>query len=195
MTTKQLGFFGGSFDPVHFGHINLAVGILEKGLVDKILFCPAHVSPTKGQTPPAATPKQRLHMLQLALEDVPNCVPYDEEISRPPPSYTIDTIQQLRGEVRLIVAEDTAYRFDHWKEIDQLLEIAPPIIGVRHGCNREKLHALPEKIQLKIEAGLVEIPALDISSTEIRKRLKKRLYCGHLLQGKVLDYIHQNTIY
>lgn len=195
MTAKRIGFFGGSFDPVHLGHINLAVRILEKGLVDKILFCLAHVSPTKGETPPAAEPKHRMNMLQLALEDVPGCDPYDGEISRPPPSYTIDTIQELSGEVRLIVAEDTAYGFNQWKEIDQLLEMAPPIIGVRHGFNREKLNALPEKIKLKVETGLVEIPAMDISSTEIRERLKKRLYCGHLLQGKVLDYIHQNTIY
>ena len=195
MTAKRIGFFGGSFDPVHLGHINLAVRILEKGLVDKILFCPAHVSPTKGEIPPAAEPKHRMNMLQLALEDVPGCDPYDGEISRPPPSYTIDTIQELSGEVRLIVAEDTAYGFNQWKEIDQLLEMAPPIIGVRHGFNREKLNALPEKIKLKVETGLVEIPAMDISSTEIRERLKKRLYCGHLLQGKVLDYIHQNTIY
>jgi nicotinate-nucleotide adenylyltransferase len=195
MNTKKIGFFGGSFDPIHFGHINLALGILEKELVDKILFCPAHISPTKRETPPAATPKHRMNMLQLALEDVPDCDSYDDEISRPPPSYTIDTIQKLRGEVHLIVAEDTAYRFSQWREIDQLLEIAPPIIGVRQGFNREKLNTLPKKIQLKVEVGLVEIPTMDIRSTEIRERLKKRLYCGHLLQAKVLDYIHQNTLY
>ncbi|MEM8727787.1 MAG: nicotinate-nicotinamide nucleotide adenylyltransferase [Chlamydiota bacterium] len=192
---KKIGFFGGSFDPVHLGHINLAVRILEKELVDKILFCPVHVSPTKRETPPIATPEQRLNILQLALEDVPGCDPYDGEISRPPLSYTIDTIRGLSGQVRLIVAEDTACGFNRWKEIDRLLETAPPIIGVRYGFDRKKLNRLPEKIKLQIKAGLIRIPALDISSTEIRDRLKKRLYCGHLLQGKVLDYIHRNTIY
>lgn len=195
MAAKKTGFFGGSFDPIHLGHVNLAIRILEKGLVDRILFCPAYTSPTKGETPPVAKARHRMNMLQLALEDVLGCDPYDKEISRPSPSYTIDTVKKLNGEVRLIVAEDTAYGFDEWKEIDHLLEIAPPIVGVRHGINREKLDTLPEKIKLKVEAGMVEIPAMDISSTEIRERLKKNLYCGHLLQGKVLDYIHQNTIY
>ncbi|QVL58260.1 MAG: nicotinate (nicotinamide) nucleotide adenylyltransferase [Simkaniaceae bacterium] len=195
MTTKKIGFFGGSFDPVHLGHINLAIRVLEKGLVDQILFCPAHISPTKGATPPIAEAKHRMNMLQLALEDVPGCDPYEEEVSRPPPSFTIDSIKELKGDIRLIVAEDTAYGFKEWKEVDILLEMAPPIVGVRHGFDREKLNDLPEKIKLKVEAGMIEIPAMDISSSEIRERLKKRLYCGHLLQGKVLDYIHQNTIY
>lgn len=195
MTAKKIGFFGGSFDPVHLGHINLAIRILEKGLVDQVLFSPAYISPTKGEVPPIAGTNHRMNMLQLALEDVPGCDPYDEEISRPPPSYTIDSIKELKGDIYLIVAEDTAYGFMDWKEIELLLEMAPPIVGVRHGFNREKLNGLSEEIKLKVEAGMVEIPAMDISSTEIRERLKKKLYCGHLLQGKVLDYIHQNTIY
>lgn len=195
MKVKKTGFLGGSFDPIHLGHINLAVRVLEKGLVDQVLFCPANASPTKGKALPIAEAKHRMNMLQLALEDVPGCDPYDEEVSRPPPSYTIDTVKELEGEVRLIVGEDTAYGFEKWKEIKDLLEITPPIVGVRHGYNREKLNVLPEKIKLKVKAALIEIPAMDISSTEIRERLKKRLYCGHLLQGKVLDYIHQNTIY
>ncbi len=195
MKRKKIGFFGGSFDPVHLGHINLAVRILEKKRVDQIFFCPANVSPTKRSAPPIAAGNHRMNILQLALEDVPGCDPYDGEISRPAPSYTIDTIKELKGEVHLIVAEDTAYGFNEWKDIELLLEMAPPIVGVRHGFDRKKLNCLSPKIKLKVEEGLLEIPAMDISSTEIRDRLKKRLYCGHLLQGKVLDYIHQNTIY
>ena len=195
MVEKKIGFFGGSFDPIHLGHINLAVRVLEKGLVEQILFCPAQVSPTKGKSPPIAEAKHRMNMLQLALEDVPGCDPYDEEIFRPPPSYTIDSIKKLKGDIRLIVAEDTAYGFNEWKDVNLLLKMAPPIVGVRHGFNRGKLKTLPEKIKLKVEEGMMEIPAMDISSSEIRERLKKRLYCGHLMQGKVLDYIHQNTIY
>ena len=195
MIEKRVGFFGGSFDPVHLGHVNLAVRILEKGLVDQILFCPASVSPTKSDSPPVAQGNHRMNMLQLALEDVPGCDPCDLELSRAPPSYTIDTIKKLKGVVRLIVAADAACGFNMWKEIEDLLEIAPPIVACRHGVDREKLNHLSESIKLKIEKGFVEIPSMDISSTEIRQRLKKGAYCGHLLHGKVLDYIHQNTIY
>lgn len=192
---KKIGFYGGTFDPIHLGHINVGVRILEAGLVDQILYSPASISPTKGVSPPVAPSNHRLNMIQLALEDVPGCDPYDEEIKREGPSYTIDTLKEIKGELRLIVAEDAAYGFEEWKEIDRLLEMAPPIVAVRHGFDREKLNRLPEKIKLKVEEGMIKIPAMDISSTEIRERLKKRLYCGHLLSGKVLDYIHQNTIY
>jgi nicotinate-nucleotide adenylyltransferase len=192
---KKIGFFGGTFDPIHIGHINVGVRILEAGLVDQIFYSPARISPTKGEAPPVAPSNHRLNMLQLALEDVPGCDPYDEEIKKEGPSYTIDALKGIQGELRLIVAEDAAYGFDQWKEIDSLLEMAPPIVAMRHGFNRDKLNRLSDKIKLKVEEGRVEIPTLDVSSTEIRKRLKKRLYCGHLLSGKVLDYIHQNTLY
>ena len=192
---KKVGFFGGSFDPIHLGHLNLALQIMELKGLDQILFCPANVSPTKERQPPVAEAKHRLAMLQLALEDVPGCDPYDGEIKRPPPSYTIDTLKDVKGELYLIVAEDTAYGFGEWKEIETLLEMAPPLVGVRHGFDKEKLNCLPASIQEKIQKGRCSIPAFDISSTVVRERLKKRLYCGHLVQGKVLDYIHQNTIY
>lgn len=192
---KKIGFFGGTFDPIHSGHINVGVRILEAGLVDQILYSPARISPTKGEAPPIAPCHHRLNMLQLALEDVPGCDLYDEEIKKEGPSYTIDALKGIKGELRLIVAEDAAYGFDQWKDIEQLLEMAPPIIAIRHGFNREKLNHLPDSIKWKIEKGTIQIPAMDISSTEIRERLKKRLYCGHLLPGKVLDYIHQNTLY
>jgi len=195
MTLKKIGFFGGSFNPIHLGHINLAVRVLEKGFLDQILFCPTYISPLKRQPRSVIQAKHRLNMLQLALEDVPGCDPYDAEISRRGLSYTIDTVRELKGEIYLIVAEDVAYEFHRWKEIETLLELVFLIVGVRHGIDREKLEILPEKIKLKIKNGLVEIPAMEISSTEIRERLKKRLYCGHLIPGKVLDYIHQNTLY
>ena len=192
---KKIGFFGGTFDPIHIGHLNLALRIMELKDLDQILFCPANVSPTKGATPPEAAANHRLNMLQLALEDVPNCDPYDGEIQRPAPSFTIDTLQEIKGDLHLIVAEDTACGFGEWRDIDRLLEIAPPLVGVRHGFDTKKLNQLSETIKLKVEQGMCKIPAMDVSSSEIRERLKKRLYCGHLVQGKVLDYIHQNTIY
>lgn len=195
MIGKKIGFFGGSFDPIHLGHVNLAVRILERGLVDQILFCPNSISPMKKKRPPIAANNHRMNMLQLSLEDVPDCDPCGLEISRSSPSYTIDTVKALEGEIYLVIAEDVAYELDQWKEVDRLLQIAPPIVPVRYGFNRKKLKQLPEKIKSKVEQGMVRIPAMDISSTEIRERLKKKFYCGHLLQGKILDYIHQNALY
>lgn len=195
MSEKKVGFFGGTFDPIHLGHLNLAVRIMEMRKLDQIFFSPAHRSPSREKPPPVASPTARLNMLQLALEDLPHCDPYDKELLRPPPSYTIDTIRAMSGSLYLVMAEDTAYELAQWKEVEKLLSIASPIVGMRRGIDLEKLSTLPQSIRSKVEKGLCPIPAMEVSSTEVRERLKKGLYCGHLLPGKVLDYIHQNGVY
>lgn len=170
MKKKIIGFFGGTFDPIHFGHIALAVELLEAHHLDQILFCPVYCSPFKTKTPPIATPEERVAMLKLAL-DHPQFAISTAEIERPGSSYTIDTIRALRqegSEYRLLLSEEAAPHLDQWKEIQELIRLAPPLIGPR---------------------------VRTISSTEIRARLKKKLYCGHLVPGKVLDYIKANHLY
>lgn len=196
--TEKVGLFGGTFDPIHFGHLNLATQLLESQKLDRILFCPALVSPTKTKTPPLSSAKHRLNMLMLATEEVPAFVPFDEELSRPAPSYTIDTVSHLVKEGRelyLILSEDSAYTFDQWKEPEKLLTLATPLIGTRSGFDKEKLNHMPAELKTKLEQGMRQTSLMDISSTTIRERLKKRLYCGHLVPGKVLDYIYQNGLY
>ncbi|NGX51267.1 MAG: Nicotinate-nucleotide adenylyltransferase [Chlamydiae bacterium] len=193
---KKVGFFGGSFDPIHLGHLNLAIQLLEEKGLDQILFSPALLSPTKEASPPHAAPHHRMNMLRLSLEELPPFEAYEAELMRPPPSYTIDTIRKIEADqLYLILAEDAAYTLDQWKDVDELLTLAQPLVGTRFGFDREKLNRLPTDIKLKLEEGMTQIPALDISSTTVRARLKKRLYCGHLLQGKVVDYILQNGLY
>ncbi|MCB1084976.1 MAG: nicotinate (nicotinamide) nucleotide adenylyltransferase [Chlamydiia bacterium] len=193
----KLGFFGGSFDPIHLGHLNLAIRIMELKGLDRVLFSPARVSPFKQENPPHAPANHRLNLLQLALEDVPNCDPYDGELQEEGPSYTIDAIRKLEGEgeLYLILAEDAASHLNQWKEAQQLIQRARPLVGVRSVEDKDSLKNLPAPLKEIVESGRVEIPLMDVCSTEVRERLKKRLYCGHLLQGKVLDYIHQNSLY
>jgi nicotinate-nucleotide adenylyltransferase len=107
-------------------------------------------------------------MLKLAL-DHPKFRAIQDEIERKGPSYTIDTVRSLQiKNLRLILSDEAAAHLDQWKETGELIRLAPPLIGPRR---------------------------VDISSTEIRTRLKKRMYCGHLLPAKVLDYIHKHGIY
>lgn len=167
---KKVGFFGGTFDPIHFGHISLAIQLLEKGKLDEILFCPAFCSPFKVATPPVASPEQRLAMLKLALE-IPQFKISTIEIDRRGPSYTVDTIRSLSSEgvqLRLLLSDEAAAHLDQWKDTQELIRLAPPLIG-------------PREIQ--------------ISSTQIRGRLKRKLYCGHLIPAKTLDYILVNHLY
>ena len=187
--------FGGSFDPPHLGHLNLALRIMEQKKLDCILFCPAHCSPGKMESPPQAHGAHRMKMVEIALEGVLNCFPLGSELSRPAPSYTIETLDELEGELFLILGEDTIYGLESWKEIERVLEKASPLVGLRHGFESQKLELLPPFIQERVIAGSCKIPAMDISSREIRTRLRNHQFCGHLVQAKVLDYIHQNGLY
>ena len=201
MIKEKIGFLGGTFDPLHLGHLNLAIQIQEQKGLTKILFCPAYCSPNKVDTPPEALVKDRLNMLHLGIEAIPTFELYDKELSRPSPSYTIDTIREYLQEVKeekelyLILAQNTLDALGKWKEVDQLLELASPLIGTRFGLKEEKMAPFSPSTRMKIEEGVCQMCAMDISSTDIRERLKNNLYCGHLLPAKVLDYIYSNGLY
>lgn len=190
---KQIGFFGGTFDPIHFGHLNLAMELLEKGKLDEILFCPAHCSPFKVKKPPIATPQERYEMLAAVLADFPSCEITPIEIERKGPSYTIDTLRQLQKkgtQYRLILSEEAVERFHEWHEPEELLRLAPPIIG-----SRSVAHSWSGPYGEKLKKNIVKTSLFDISSTEVRERLRRKLCCAHLIPQKALDYINQNDLY
>lgn len=201
---KKIGFYGGTFDPIHYGHINLAISLLEAHGLDEILFCPAAVSPHKVAEPPIASGSHRLQMVELALEDVPRCNVLDKEIERGGSSFTIDTVKSLiekskneneKVQYYLILGEDALPGLHRWKDVDELFSLAPPLVGARGENFTITSAALPPMIAKIIEEGWTEIPILSMSSTLIRNRLKKRLYCGHLVPEDVLDYIYEKELY
>ena len=190
---KTIGFFGGSFDPIHFGHIGLALQLMESCALDEVLFCPAFCSPFKTAAPPLAPPQHRLAMLRLGLEGIPRFRITSLEIDRGGPSYTIDTLRALKTEssrFRLLLSEEAAEKFDLWREAGELIRLAPPLIGTRPGGPSIQG---PHREALK--NGMIPTKAMEISSTEIRQRLKKGLYCGHLVPSKVLEYIGKHRLY
>jgi nicotinate-nucleotide adenylyltransferase len=186
---KTVGFFGGTFDPIHFGHINLAIQLMEIHRLDEVLFSPAYCSPFKTEAPPIASPAHRLEMVRLGLEEIPHFKVEDYEVERGEISFTIDTLRALQEEMgdevafRLLLSDDMGLHLNKWKSYKELIRLAPPLIGGR---------SLSKKT-----AGLEVTPTkrFEISSTEIRFRLKKGLYCGHLVPDKVLRYIKTNGLY
>lgn len=194
---KRIGFFGGTFDPIHFGHLNLAINILEKHHLDHIFFSPANFSPTKGDALPISPNWARKEMTQMAIEDIPQFSLLTLEMEREGPSYTIDTIKELiqqdpRAEFHLILGEDVLEGLPRWKQVEELLNIAPPLTGTRPGA---KLPTLPLLIREAVDKGKTDIASMDISSTDLRERLIQKKYCGHLIPAKVLDYIHTHELY
>ncbi len=197
---KKYGYFGGTFDPIHFGHLNLAIQIAEICKLDEVFICPTSVSPSKVDASPIASNQDRFEMTSLAIKDIPFLKMLDFEIKENKPSYTIDTIQKLQEflgkkdeafELHLIMASDLWKDFFHWKEWEKLAMIAPPIIGSRFP---EKISKLPVG-HVKIPYQVVEIPLIEISSTLVRKRLKNKQYCGHLVPHEVLQYIKKKHLY
>lgn len=124
-------------------------------------------------------------------------------ITTPPPSFTVDTVREIltkypQHHFYLIFGEDSLIHFSKWKEPLEIIRLLPLLIGSR--MHSELIKRLPdlgfaEEIRGAIERGVVLTRQLEISATEIRDRIKKNLYCGHFLPGKVLDYIYENQLY
>lgn len=181
---KKVGIFGGTFDPVHFGHLNLAVSLMETCSLDEVLFFPAGLSPFKESARPTASAEHRLAMLALAVAPVKKFRLIDWEIKANGPSYTIDTVRRLSEdpslELHLLIGEDHLATLSRWKEADELIRLAPPLVAAREGKGGGKT---------------VKIPLFEISSTDVRQRLTQKKYCGHLVPASVLDYIQKHQLY
>lgn len=203
MLSQKIGFFGGTFDPIHFGHISLAIEMLERHQLDAVWFCPASQSPFKLMSPPTSI-EHRMEMVNLAIEEIPQFKHIDTESKREGPSYTIDTIRQLLKEsidsgieidLRLILSDKEIPGFFKWREVNELVSLAPPLIGSRRPAPPSLPPEADPEICKTIKAGWTPMPILEISGTNIRERFKFKRYCGHLVPRKVLDYIYENEIY
>jgi len=191
----KIGFLGGTFDPIHNGHIGLALEIAEKKGLDEVLFCPASQSPHKHSAPTA--PIYRLEMVRLAIEKIPGFRLLAWEASRPGPSYTIDTLRHLEGsdELHLLLGDDCVERFADWKEAAEILRIAPPYMGTRRRTPPVFAQGMDPLMVQALKEGVVKTTLLEISATDIRHRLENQLYCGHLVPPEVLAYIQIQGIY
>lgn len=203
MNKKKIGIYGGSFDPIHIGHINLAQEIMEARHLDEIWFCPSACSPFKSGC--FASAEHRLNMIKLAISGQPKWCLTEAEIGRKGPSYTIDTLRQLHAEHKddsvkkeffLIIGDDAATGFHRWHQAEEILNYATLLVG-RRGIVDPFKEAFEgsKRIVHAIRQGLTHTKVMEISSTDVRNRLQKRLYCEQMIQGKVLDYIVAHHLY
>jgi nicotinate-nucleotide adenylyltransferase len=195
---RRIALYGGSFNPIHLGHLNLAIEMLEKQRLTKIYFCPAALSPFKLESSPVAA-HHRLAMLQLATEEIPQFAILESELTRASPSYTIDTIDELLLEARpsdtyfLIVGQDALPTFHLWHRWQEIIKKMQLLIGCRMPATSCAQHG--EALQQAINAGMTPTRQMEISSSEVRLRLQQNMYCRHLLPTKVMDYIYANRLY
>lgn len=186
---KRIGLFGGSFNPVHNGHIALAVWMLEHSYVDELWLLLSPKNPLKGEHD-GATDEQRQEMLKLACENVQGLHPCFIEFEMPRPSYTINTLKQLSSKYpnhrfSLIIGADNWLIFDKWRNSEEILRN----YGVMIYPRPHYPIVLPDVGNVTY---LADAPTVDISSTTIRKNVSASM---SMLPAKVAEYIRKSSLY
>lgn len=217
MKKERIGLFGGTFNPVHSGHLKAAEIVQKRFLLDKILFIPSYIPPHKD-TADIASPSHRLKMVEIALRGYPHFIPCSIEIDAEETSYSIITINRIKklypkSWVFFILGIDAFLEVDTWKDYEQLLGQCFFVVMSRPGylldeakktlegkyrekmCMLSKSESVKDEMLLSFRIFLLPIDALDIASTEIRGIIKR----GNSIKGMVSDrveaYIRENGLY
>ena len=201
---NQLALFGGSFDPVHFGHFELAKAVLDKELANEVMFIPAGNPPHKQDRKLTAA-SHRLEMIRRLVEPCPEMSFSDYEISKGKSlSYTIQTLRAMSHifpdkEISLIIGMDTLLDFHNWNSFQKILENYRLIVFTRPGYTRASFAELHDNLgQKHIEAileNIIDDVNVDLSSTEIRKKISNGEDVSSLVPKTVLEYINENNLY
>jgi nicotinate-nucleotide adenylyltransferase len=207
----MIGILGGTFDPVHFGHLRPALEIQQALGLDEIRLVPAHMPPHRSQ--PQASPGQRLAMLQAAVADDPAFTVDTREYQREGPSYTLDTLESLRADLVgkdlcLLVGMDAFCGFTSWHRWREILEYCHLVVMTRPGKSLPEQgeladfisrHRVADAETLKTRAsGMLlfqPVSQLEISATQIRKLLAAGKRADFLLPKNVLEVIRSEDLY
>ncbi len=214
---KRTGLFGGTFDPIHTGHLIVAEEIRERIGLDQIIFIPARIPPHKISVSISAE-SYRMDMVRLATKTNPHFVVEDVELRRQGFSYTIDTVKHFMNqqEVYLIMGHDSFVAIETWYEYEKLLSLCKIIVAFRPGapdiqwadfspavrkyypgrvCKCANGPVEKEKLLSDWRICLIDIPGLNISASEIRQRIKTHRSIRYLVPAEVRDYIYKNKLY
>lgn len=190
----RIGVYGGSFNPIHKGHTQLASSIVDQGWVDALWFLVSPLNPLKSDSvSDMAAYEHRLKMAELATEGVKGVEVSDFENRLPVPSYTITTLQELQRaypqhEFVLVIGADNWEQFPRWYHADDILRSFSVLIYRRPGYEIDE-RLLPPSVRV------VTTPLFDISSTQIRASAKKGRMMRHWLDEKVVKYIKKEGLY
>lgn len=198
---KRVGIMGGTFNPIHIGHLIIAELAYEAYNLDEVLFVPSGISYMKDMAE-VLDAKKRVHMTGLAIEDNPHFALSTIEIDRDGNSYSYETLETLRKqnpntEYYFLVGSDTLFALETWKHPEILLPSCTILVAVRNGVPMDEMkeHAkyLEEKFGGRIE--LLTTPNIEISSTEIRNKLAQNKDVKYFVPDTVLDFIHKYNLY
>lgn len=198
----RIGVFGGTFNPVHIGHLILAQEVLDKFKLDRIIFIPSKNPPHKTNKNEISSPMDRYNMVKKAIESNHNFFISDIEIKRDGLTYSYDTLLELKEiydentKIYFILGYDAFKWIDSWKNVKEVFELTSFIV-----VNREiECDEMNNEIRDKVEkyGGEVYsaiIPNIEVSSTEIRRRIKEGETIKYLVPSQVEEYIRINNLY
>jgi nicotinate-nucleotide adenylyltransferase len=212
---RAVGIFGGTFDPIHYAHLRLAEELADCLALSEVRFVPARIPPHRAA--PNITAQHRLEMVRLAVAGNARFCVDDRECRREGPSYTVDTLTELRAEVgsdrplMLIMGEDSYVALTTWSRWEQLYDLAHIVVAARPGFDLElerlnaplaaqtgpRLAARADELSLSSHGKVfaADTTPLPISATEIRRHLETGHSARYLLPDEVLAYIRSNQLY
>jgi nicotinate-nucleotide adenylyltransferase len=206
-----LALFGGTFDPVHYGHLRCAEDARQKLDLKTLYLLPAGTPPHRPA--PLATSAQRLEMLNLARREFPQLQIDARETRRTGPSYMVDTLKELRAEfphrpLLLLIGQDAANHLDRWFHWEQLFVLAHIVIMTRPDSTSQYGKRLAVHIQRGLcpdkqallstrAGGVLQLPvtSIDVSATSIKKTIREGRSLNEMLPAAVIDYINVNRLY
>ena len=198
---KRVGIMGGTFDPVHIGHLLIAEQSYRQYGLDYVIFMPAGRPPHK-QDQEIISNKDRLAMLRLATEDIPYFRVSDYELNKQGLSYTFETLSELSRkfpdtEYYFIMGADSVKDMDHWRYPEIILNLAHILAAVRDNTDIQALQAGAQRLREKYSAriSLLGAPELDISSRELRGRIAAGQSIRFMVPEKVRNYIYYYHLY
>ena len=196
---KRIAMLGGTFDPIHRGHLLIAEQAYQSFALDRVIFMPAGLPPHKLQL--SITPAQkRLAMLKLAIKDSAHFVVSRYELNRPGSSFTADTLRYLLGsglaeEIFLIIGADSLLDLINWRESDYLLKNGQFIVAERPGYPLDDIFHQQPYCLYREHIHLLSGTAIDLSSSALREELREKRSVGELVPGDVLSYIKEHGLY
>ena len=199
---RKIGLMGGTFDPIHFGHLILAEQARDGAGLNKVIFMPAKMSPYKAEQE-CVSGQHRYNMTSLAIRENPGFTVSDLELCGPDISYTIHTLEALRlqlgkeYQLHFICGTDAFLGMEGWRNVEGILRDYPIIVGSRprykDRARDDMIRHLTAKYGARVEK--VHMPKIDISSTEVKKRILENKSIRYLLPQSVMDYIESNDLY
>jgi nicotinate-nucleotide adenylyltransferase len=204
MAKRNIARFGGTFDPIHLGHTQVAEAAAKQIEAEKVIFIPAKCSPLKGFFPNAAD-EDRLHLIELAIRGNDRFSVSDCELRRAAPSYTLDTVRRFQQEygadasIYWLLGADSVGDLVLWHRIDELIDACNLAVMVRGGYgtpsfDRHLPTLGPDRIE-KLRRNVIQTPSVPISSTTVRARLAAGEDVRDMLCPDVLDYIRKRGLY